>query len=112
MSDIENKLSNIIVIKRDGKKVEFNESKIAVAIKKGFDSVKKENSEASKYTEKDIYKVYNLVIKKIIEENKEKIKIEEIQDLIEIALRDEGYKEIYESQTKEAQESWIEIKAQ
>ena len=35
MSD--KKITNIVVIKRDGKKVGFDESKIAVAIKKGFD---------------------------------------------------------------------------
>ena len=58
MSEIKDRLANIIVIKRDGKKDEFNGSKIAVAIKKGFDSIKKENTEEEKYTEKDIYKVY------------------------------------------------------
>ena len=97
MSDIENKLSNIIVIKRDGKKVEFNESKVAVAIKKGFDSIITENNDVKKYTDKDIYKVYNSVIQKILESSKEKIKIEEIQDLIEIVLKDEGYTDVYES---------------
>ena len=33
---------NIKVIKRDGKKVDFDGSKIALAIKKGFDSVNQE----------------------------------------------------------------------
>ena len=53
----EENLSNIIVVKRDGKKVDFNKAKIAVAIKKGFDSVKLENGE-NKYTEKDKYLYY------------------------------------------------------
>ena len=45
--------NRIIVVKRDGKKVDFNKAKIAVAIKKGFDSVKLENGE-TKYSEKDV----------------------------------------------------------
>ena len=44
------------VIKRNGKKVDFDGAKIAVAIKKGFDSIVNENEE-SKYTEKDIQKI-------------------------------------------------------
>ena len=39
MTSMEEKLSKLTVIKRDGKKVEFNGTKIAVAIKKGFDSL-------------------------------------------------------------------------
>lgn len=95
MSDLKNKLTNIIVIKRDGKKVGFNESKIAVAIKKGFDSLKNENND--KYEEKDINKVYNLVIQKIIDTEKDKIKIEEIQDMIEEVLKNNKYIDVYES---------------
>ena len=55
---------NIKVVKRDGKKVDFDGSKIALAIKKGFDSVALDEEEA-KYSEKDINKVYNLVIEEI-----------------------------------------------
>lgn len=60
------------VIKRNGKKVDFDGSKIALAIKKGFDSIKKED-EPSKYTEKDVNLVYHAVINKI--ENNIKIKL-------------------------------------
>ena len=77
MIGVENSIENLKVVKRNGKKVDFNGTKIAVAIKKGFDSVKKDNSEEYKYTEKDIYKIYNQVINKIIETNKERIKIEQ-----------------------------------
>ena len=45
MSDNIVNSNRIIVVKRDGKKVDFNKAKIAVAIKKGFDSVKLENGE-------------------------------------------------------------------
>ena len=63
------------VIKRDGKRVEFDGTKIALAIKKGFDSVISED-ENSKYTEEDINKVYHLVTNEILSMNVEKIKIE------------------------------------
>lgn len=84
------------VIKRDGKRVEFDGTKIALAIKKGFDSVISEE-ERPKYTEEDINKVYNLVIKEILQLNVDKIKIEEIQDLIEKHLSGQGYSDVYNS---------------
>lgn len=96
MSDNIVNSNRIIVVKRDGKKVDFNKAKIAVAIKKGFDSVKLENGE-NKYTEKDINIVLNKVLKKIDDEKPEKIKIEEIQDMIELALKEEKYEDVYES---------------
>lgn len=86
----EEKLSSMIVIKRDGKKVNFDGTKIAIAIKKGFDSVEK-------YEEDDVNKIYNKVIEKIISKNAEKIKIEEIQDLIEEELKENGYEDVYTS---------------
>ena len=46
----EENLSNIIVVKRDGKKVDFDGTKIALAIKKGFDSICVEDEE-NKYNE-------------------------------------------------------------
>lgn len=83
------------VIKRNGKKVDFDGSKIALAIKKGFDSIKKED-EPSKYTEKDVNLVYHAVINKIEKQYQDKIKIEEIQDLIENELK-KKYPDVYES---------------
>lgn len=87
---------NIKVVKRDGKKVDFDGSKIALAIKKGFDSVALDEEE-QKYSEKDINKVYNLVIEEIGNLGVERIKIEEIQDLIEKYLKQEGYEDVYTS---------------
>lgn len=49
-------LSDIVVIKRDGKRVKFDSTKIAVAIKKGFEAVD------SEYTLSDINKVFYDVI--------------------------------------------------
>ena len=88
------------VVKRNGKKVDFDASKIALAIKKGFDSVtvvsEETGEESKKYTEKDINKVYLGVIKSIEKKYKDetRIKIEEIQDLIEIELDKKGYPDV------------------
>ena len=99
MVDIEEKILAITVVKRNGKKVDFDGSKIAVAIKKGFDSVTTE--EEKKYNEKDIQKIYQKVIKRIdkefVSKDIDKIKIEEIQDLIEEELKKNNYDDVYES---------------
>lgn len=84
------------VIKRDGKKVDFDGTKIALAIKKGFDSITADE-ENQKYTEQDINKIYQLVINEISGMNVDKIKIEEIQDLIEKYLKQEEYNDVYYS---------------
>lgn len=86
---------NIKVIKRDGKKVDFDGTKIALAIKKGFDSINDESNK--KYTENDVNKVYNLVINQIMALEVDKIKIEKIQDMIEEKLKDENYLDVFKS---------------
>ena len=98
MTEVEEKL-DLVVVKRNGRKVDFDGTKIALAIKKGFDSVNEQDEETGKYKydEKDITKVYNDVIKTIEKEYKEKIKIEQIQDLIEASLAKKGYEEVYNS---------------
>ena len=89
---LDDKILELIVIKRDGKKTKFEEEKIAIAIKKGFDSI-----EEKKYTDKDITKVYESVIKEITKDYKDKksIKIEDIQDLIEEKLKKYEYMDVY-----------------
>ena len=99
MSENQEHNISILVVKRDGKKVDFDGSKIAIAIKKGFDSIKTDEEEESKYTEKDVHKVYESVILEIekVSKEREKIKIEEIQDMIEDKLKSKGYEDVYES---------------
>ena len=103
MPNIEEELLETIkVVKRNGSKVDFNGTKIAMAIKKGFDSIKdidEEGEESNKYNSVDIQKVYQDVIATIKKnyENKERIKIEEIQDIIEDTLKIDGYQDVYES---------------
>ena len=91
---LDDKISELIVIKRDGKKTKFEEEKIAIAIKKGFDSI-----EEDKYTEQDITKIYESVLKDItkIYEDKKSIKIEDIQDLIEDKLKKYEYMDVYDN---------------
>ena len=94
---MEDKMANLKVIKRNGKKVDFDGTKIAIAIKKGFDSVKDEELDEPKYEEKDIHKVYNEVIKKIEKNYEDKITIENIQDLIVEVMRKKHYEDVADS---------------
>ena len=102
MVEVSDKLEQLMVIKRNGKKVPFDETKIALAIKKGFDSVSVDNGEDEKlrkYDSKDIQKVYQAVLKKIEKEAKktDKFQIEQIQDFIEEELSSKGYEDVYKS---------------
>lgn len=102
MPEVSDVLSNLTVIKRNGKKVDFDETKIALAIKKGFDSVEvdiDEDEKGRKYTTKDVQKVYQAVLKRIAKEakNVDKFKIEEIQDFIEAELEKNEYLDVYKS---------------
>ena len=90
---------NLKVVKRSGKKVDFDGAKIALAIKKGFDNIVVQDEEidtSKSYTEKDIQKVYQAVINRIVKEykNEDKIKIEDIQDMIEDEMEKKGYHEV------------------
>ena len=97
MVNTEELVTTLKVVKRNGKKVDFDGTKIALAIKKGFDSIV--NDDELVYTSKDVTKVYQTVIKRIEKEykNEEKIKIEDIQDMIEDALNKCGYDDVYKS---------------
>lgn len=96
MANISNKMMVNKVIKRDGKKVDFDGTKIALAIKKGFDSVTIDGVNA-KYGQEDVNKVYESVLENISNLQTEKIKIEEIQDMIEDELKKQKYEDVYES---------------
>ena len=95
----ENLLDNLKVVKRNGRKVNFDTTKVAMAIKKGFDGCESFEDDDRKYSSRDVQKVYHAVIKKIEKDYKdaEKIKIENIQDLIEEALKKNKYDDVYES---------------
>ena len=85
--------NDIIVVKRSGQRVNFNPTKVAIAIKKGFDSVYEE------YDEKNVNKVKEKVLDYIEKEYKDRktIGVEDIQDVIEEVLKKQKYDEVYES---------------
>ena len=97
MTKTEELITTLKVVKRNGKKVDFDATKISMAIKKGFDSIT--NDEEQVYTSKDVMKVHQTVMKRIEKEykNEEKIKIEDIQDMIEDALQKCNYDDVYKS---------------
>lgn len=76
------------VVKRDGREVEFNSIKITNAIRKACD----EGSSSLK--ESEVIELTQKVIKKIEDDNLDKITVEDIQNTVEIILVNNGYKEI------------------
>ena len=86
-------LDDIVVVKRSGQRVSFNDAKIALAVKKGFDSVYEE------YDEKNVYKVKEKVLDQIRKEYKDRktIGVEDVSDVIEEVLKKLKYNEVYES---------------
>lgn len=86
-------LESIVVVKRSGQRVDFNASKIAIAIKKAFDAVYQEPDE------KQIYSVFESVLKYINKEYSERktISVEDIQDTIEDHLKKLGFIDVYNS---------------
>jgi len=83
------------VVKRDGKVVSFNDTKIAIAISKGFVN----SRSATSYTEDDHNKIFTKVIEEINKRYPKdgQVPIEVIQDIIEEELKSLGYVDIYDS---------------
>ena len=78
----------LYVVKRDGRKVNFETGKIADAIKgaaiEGSFNLK----------ESQVYELTELVVRKFEEEKREALKVEEIQNLVENVLEQNGFNEI------------------
>lgn len=87
-----NTLTNLIVVKRSGQRVNFNGNKIAIAIKQAFDTVFEEVDEL------EINKIYENVLKYIDKNYKDRktINVEDIQDIIEEELKNGKYLNVYE----------------
>ncbi len=86
-------LDDLVVVKRSGQRVSFNDAKIALAVKKGFDSVYEE------YDEKNVYKVKEKVLDQIRKDYKDRktIGVEGVSDVIEEVLKKLKYDDVYES---------------
>ena len=83
----------IVVVKRSGQRVSFSDTKVALAIKKGFDSVYEE------YDEKEVNKVKEKVLDYIKKEYKDRktIGIEDVSDAIEVILKKTKHEDVLES---------------
>ena len=98
-TELTNDLNDLVVVKRSGQRVSFNSPKIAIAIKKGFDSVYDD------YDEKNVNKVYEKVLKNIEKNYKERktIGVEEVQDIIEEELKKYDDTNLFQNIVKEEQ---------
>lgn len=87
-------MKELNVVKRSGKKVPFNPNKIALAIKKAFDSV-----DNDAYSLNDVNKVHNLTCERIesLKDTRSNIRIYEIQNIIIDELNKNGYPDVAES---------------
>ena len=81
----------LIVVKRSGQRVNFNNYKIAVAIKQAFDEV------YGQYDEKKVNSVYEDVLEHIEKsyEGRKTINVEDIQDIIETKLKENKFVDVY-----------------
>ena len=83
---------SLVVVKRSGQRVSFNELKIAIAIKYVFDAF------PNKYDKSYANKVYEDVMSFIMENYKDRktINVEDIQDIIEEQLKKAKFFDVYE----------------
>lgn len=83
---------SLVVVKRSGQRVSFNELKIAIAIKYAFDAF------PNKYDKSYANKVYENVMSFIMENYKDRktINVEDIQDIIEEQLKKAKFFDVYE----------------
>ena len=84
-------LENLVVVKRSGQRVDFNASKIAIAVKNAFDAVYED------VDEKQVYCVFESVLKYINNNYKDRktINVEDIQDIIENHLKEMGFEKVF-----------------
>lgn len=89
---MQNLSKSLVVVKRSGQRVSFNELKIAIAIKYAFDAF------PNKYDKSYANKVYEDVMSFIMENYKDRktINVEDIQDIIEEQLKKAKFFDVYE----------------
>ncbi len=88
-----NLFDTLVVVKRSGQRTNFQGEKIAIAIQKAFSSID------IPYKDEDVNKIYSKVLKEIEIEYKDRktINIENIQDIIELTLKNEKLPDVYEA---------------
>lgn len=78
------------IVKRDGRKVSFNEDKISNAIRKALISAHPDDKSTSQYEEDLVGKLTRRVVSDIEKQNLEEPSVENTQDIIEKVLIQEG----------------------
>lgn len=78
------------IVKRDGRKVSFNEDKISNAIRKALISAHPDDKSTSQYEEDLVEKLTRRVVSDIENQNLEEPSVENTQDIIEKVLIQEG----------------------
>ena len=78
------------IVKRDGRKVSFNEDKISNAIRKALISAHPDDKSTSQYEEELVEKLTRRVVSDIEKQNLEEPTVENTQDIIEKVLIQEG----------------------
>ena len=78
------------IVKRDGRKVSFNEDKISNAIRKALLSAHPDDKSTSQYEEDLVEKLTRRVVSDIEKQNLEEPSVENTQDIIEKVLIQEG----------------------
>ncbi|MGN1281956.1 MAG: anaerobic ribonucleoside triphosphate reductase [Succinivibrio sp.] len=78
------------IVKRDGRKVSFNEDKISNAIRKALISAHPDDKSTSQYEEDLVSKLTRKVVSDIEKQNLEEPSVENTQDIIEKVLIQEG----------------------
>ena len=78
------------IVKRDGRKVSFNEDKISNAIRKALISAHPDDKSTSQYEEDLVEKLTTRVVSDIEKQNLEEPSVENTQDIIEKVLIQEG----------------------
>ena len=77
--------------KRDGRRVKFDKTKIQTAVEKAFESV---DGELTEYSKEKALNIANFIETEVLNNNKEMISVEDIQDMVENGLMSTKRKDV------------------
>lgn len=77
--------------KRDGRRVKFDKTKIQTAVEKAFESV---DNELTEYSKEKALNIANFIETEVLNNNKEMISVEDIQDMVENGLMSTKRKDV------------------
>lgn len=85
------KLQMKFIKKRDGRRVKFDKTKIQTAVEKAVESV---DSELTEYSREKALNIANFIETEVLNNNKEMISVEDIQDMVENGLMSTKRKDV------------------